>query len=475
MNERCRSWFLCAKRRARCGVASVGAALACLMAVLAAATPIAAPAAEPASVEIAPIAEIRARQEVFLGSWHFEDETDRNWIRLRSRAGLRLTSAEHTAELVLNNEHRHYLTPSGMALDWDELIIENAFWRRRSGDERLLTIGRQNIVWPGGFLMMDGNPMDGSRSMYHNAVRVQTGSQAASGAGPGAGAGGFALRDGLDLALIYNPKRDPLVVIDDMQRPLCDADETALALRMVRGGWAWSLIYKTERDPDDELADLATSTMAARREGFLGGNGPDAQGSDLRWHAELAVQHQDGPVAAATRKGADLGPSGWAVAADGAVAWQTQGPWHAAAGAFFYSGSTGGLRPFRTPWGRWPKWSDMYIYSLMGENTDGRVHAAAWENIAAPHLTVSRPLGRGPVARYLTASVNVTYLVAQAPRWEARGLLTRSTLAIDLGPSLQGHLLWEMLVPGAFHDGRHDLPPLTRTVHFLRWQMVWSL
>ena len=33
----------------------------------------------------------------------------------------------------------------------------------------------------------------------------------------------------------------------------------------------------------------------------------------------------------------------------------------------------------------------------------------------------------------------------------------------------------EMLAPGEFHDGRHDLPPLTDTVHFLRWQVGWTL
>jgi hypothetical protein len=32
-----------------------------------------------------------------------------------------------------------------------------------------------------------------------------------------------------------------------------------------------------------------------------------------------------------------------------------------------------------------------------------------------------------------------------------------------------------MLQPGAFHDGRHGLPPLLGAVHFLRWQIAWKL
>jgi hypothetical protein len=32
-----------------------------------------------------------------------------------------------------------------------------------------------------------------------------------------------------------------------------------------------------------------------------------------------------------------------------------------------------------------------------------------------------------------------------------------------------------MLDPGSFHDGRGGLPPLTGTVHFLRWQLAYAL
>ena len=41
--------------------------------------------------------------------------------------------------------------------------------------------------------MLEGHPLDGSRSIYHNALRLRT---------PLVGGD-------LDLALIYNPKRDP--------------------------------------------------------------------------------------------------------------------------------------------------------------------------------------------------------------------------------------------------------------------------
>lgn len=421
-----------------------------LLALLAGAV---APGAPSAQTGLMPLVEVRARQEMGTGVFHCAPEPDHNWLRLRTRAGLRLQGERYGGEFILNNEHRHYFTPD-KPFAWDEVIIERACWRWQTGPQRWLTVGRQDIVWPGGLLMLEGNPLDGSRSMYHNALRWQT------------GAVNGAEGDGLDLALIHNPKRDPLVILDDQDRALGAADETALAVRLVRSGWAWSLIYKMERDPDDLLPDLALTTLGGRRMGALG--------DQTVWHAELALQHQDGRIPAAAAAAADPGAAGWALAGDGALRRPLGRGWSVATGAFYYSGQDDRLRPFRTPWGRWPKWSELYIYSLIGESTPQRSHVAAWENIAAPYLTLTRPVEGGP-ARQMTASLNATWLLAPAASWQARGLLTRAELKFAFAQRWQGHLLWEMLAPGSFHDGRHGLPPLTEIAHFLRWQLAYSL
>lgn len=408
-----------------------------------------------------PLAEMRVRQEIFDGVYHFAPESDRNWIRVRASAGVRFDHARHRAVVVLRNEHRHHLTPGDLGLDWNQLFVDQAHWSVQTGGGLRLTLGRQNIVWPGGLLMLDGNPLTGSRSMFHNALRVQT---VAAGAA-------------LDLAVIHNPRRDPAVLAGDRQLALTDADESALALRLDHGRWAWSAILERERDPDARLAEeLDTATVSGR---FV-----SRPGGLLTWYAELAVQHQrdrrwralapppppDDPDSGAMTPVPHSGPEGWAVAADLAATWALPGPRDATLGAFYYSGHDGDLRPFRAPWGRWPKWSELYIYTLIGESRGGRIHAAAWQNIAAPHVTVEQQLGRE-----LTASLGASWLLAPAPRWQERGWLVRSELAADLGAGLQGHLRWEMLAPGAFHDGRGDLPPLTRTVHFLRWQLSIAL
>ena len=317
-----------------------------------------------ADAEWTPLLDLRVRQEILDGVFHFAPDPNRNWIRVRTRAGARLDLTEHRFELLLTNAHRHVLTPD-QDFDWHELIIDRAYWSWQIREKHRLTLGRQNIIWPGGFLMLEGHPLDGSRSIYQNALRLQS---------------SYAWGN-LDAALIHNPKYDPLVLAGDDELPLSDADETAGFLRASRGEWSGSLIYEFQRDPDGRLDDLTTFTMGARGGGGLG--------ATRSWQAELALQYQDGDLRVAANEQLAEG-TGWAFAWNALVSQSIGRRWELELDAFWYSGLDGSLRPFRTPWGRWPKWSELYIYTLIGESTPGRVHVAAWENIAAPRLNLSR-------------------------------------------------------------------------------------
>ncbi|MFH2051134.1 MAG: hypothetical protein ABIK96_01580 [bacterium] len=386
----------------------------------------------PAAGEFRAEADLRVRQEILDGVYHFAPDHDRNWIRVRSRVGFQAFTGSSVFHLRLTNEHRHYLHPD-QDFDWDEVILDNASWEWRQ-DGTQVTVGRQDIIWPGGFLMLEGHPLDGSRSIYHNAVRVRS-----------RGEGGS-----LDLAMIRNFRYDDLVIIDDEERALSDADEVGFALRFERGGVHLAVIHKEEND-----LDLRTLTLNAGIDREL------CCGRKL--NGDLALQYQDGDDS--------LHPGdGWAVAGQAFLNGSVADVARAEAGLFYYSGQGNDLRAFRTPWGRWPKWSELYIYTLIGESTPGRVHVAAWENIAAPRLTLTRDLGRG-----VQGKLGASYLLAPEPDWQARGLLTQMGATFKLGHGVDGHLLWEMLDPGSFHDGSNGLPPLTETAHFLRWQLTWAL
>ncbi len=402
-----------------------------------------------ATWEFSPTADVRIRQEVLDGVLYFAPDSQRNWVRLRSRAGFQLSGSDHQFVVRLANEHRHILHPDDAEFSWDELVVDQASWLWKPNDVTRLTLGRQNVIWDKGFLMLEGHPLDGSRSIYQNALRV--------------------LHDHSwgqsELILIHNPKYDPIVLIDDQHKALCDTDETAVALRLDFGRQNISLIWKNEIDPDGVLPDLQTATLATRWEGTVG--------QETKLMAEVALQYQDGATWQAygddAVKGTAGSTDGFAFAAQASAARGIGGKIQAEAELFYYSGGNDNLLPFRAPWGKWPKWSELYIYTLIGESEPGRVHVAAWENIAAPRFTLRRPLWDG-------ASVRSTfsYLLAPEPDWTARGLLLATELKFKLPGQIKGHLLWEMLEPGDFHDGRYGYRPMTETVHFLRWQLSYA-
>jgi hypothetical protein len=400
------------------------------------------PAAESpkSGLALSPLFDLRVRQEIMDGVYYFAPNPDRNWVRFRTRLGVAGTGEGHDFKILLTNEHRRFVEPGDIALDWDELILDQGYWTWSYAADSKLTLGRQNIIWDRGFLMLEGHPLDGSRSIYHNALRLRT------------PVGGGAL----DLALIHNPKRDPIVLAGDEDRALTDADETAAAVRWTVGRSKWTAIWKDEVDPDGGLPRLQILTLGWRTDRDWGRAG--------EWLVEVAGQYQK------ERSASSADPDGFAFALQAHIADDLGQRWRGKAGYFHYSGNGGDLRSFRTPWGRWPKWSELYIYAQIGESPPGRVNVAAWEDIAGPHVTAQRPLGQAVRLR-----LSGYYLLAPQTSWAARGGMTQACLDFDLLPGLDGHLLWEMLVPGSYHDGRGGREPLTATVHFLRWQIAFAI
>lgn len=388
------------------------------------------------AADLTPLADVRVRQEMLDGVYHFDPaQPDRNWLRVRTRLGAALTAGAHHGEVRLVNEHRHVFTPD-TDLDWDEVLVDRLSWCWKPRADLSVTAGRQDIIWPGGFLVLEGHPLDGSRTIFHDGVRLQAELPAGH----------------LDVAVVHNRQRPGLVLLGDEHRDLNFGDETGVLARLVRGAWGGSFIIKDQR--------LRTYTAAARYAGSGGSLGT--------LEAELALQYQQGsaPVRWDDRRREG---HGWAVAGQAFV---TRGLGHDVelqAGAFYYSGAGDHLRPFQVPWGSWPRWSELYIYTLLGESTPGRPHVGHWENVAAPRVQLRRHLHRR-----LDGRLGATWLLAPEPELLSRGVLIQAGLEARIIDGLAGHLLLEWLDPGVFHDGRGGLPVLSDPVSFLRWQLEWT-
>ncbi len=383
------------------------------------------------TVKFTPSLDLRLRQEFLEGVLYFTPAPDRQWVRLRTRAGLKVASDHHAVDFRLANEHRRLVIPEPAEFDWDELIIDQAYYTWTPDEITTLKVGRQNIIWEGGFLVLEGSPLDGSRSIYMDGVRLNTSLRCQK----------------LDAFAVHNRKYDPYVLAGDADRPLSDADETGIGARVTFGRHSFSAIWKHEDDPDDVLPLLNTYTVDSRLK--WGSKGA------TEYLLDVAVQYQDGipestPASPRTH--------GFNLAFEGQIKGSLTGSLNADAGLFFYGDN------FRTPWGRWPKWSELYIYTLLADGGDGRVHVAAWENIAAPRFNLHYQISDSVKTRW-----GLAYLLAPEPDWKGRGLLMQTELKFDLMTGVDGHLLWEMFDAGEYHDQTGSSP-----AHFLRWQIAWK-
>ena len=394
--------------------------------------------------------DLRLRQEVLDDLYYFTPaQPDRNWIRLRSRAGLAYGwGKSNELEARLCSEFRKINTPD-TPLNYDEIILDRLLYRYRPSDWATLTLGRQDIAWDDGFLVMDGTPLDGSRSAYMNALRLEFSSDDPD----------FSL---LEAFAAYNPAYDDLVLWDDdIERRLTDADETAAALCARFGRHhQLALIWKRERDPDHARPALDAWTLDYRGERTRGA---------ASLMGELALQHQDW-----SGRGVDTSGLAWAMQLR--LRREVSAEVRADLGLYAYSGRVGDQLAFRTPWGRWPRWSELMLYRLIGEDGVG-----AWANIAAPWLEIERRRN-GTLLGF-----GVQAIVAPEPDWAYRDLLFRACLEFPLARGFAAQFLMETF---AMADDAHSIsyspPPFgeaTVAPHsidsgggfFLRWQITYAL
>lgn len=399
-------------------------------------------AEEPARFSIVPRFDVRVRQEILRNVYWFDPaENDRNWIRYRTRAGFVLSAGDETSlSFRLANECRTRLEPD-RAFDDDEIVVERlAFeWRAARAGGLHLAIGRQDIPWNDGFLLFDGTPLDGSRTAHHDAVRLR-----------------LPARGGMwDAALVLNEKTDPIVPASGDERALRDADERAIAVRFVApgdweraasgAGWEAALIGIGEKDPDGSRPDYTGWTAAVRRETRAAGL--------RRSVVEVAGQRQ-----------ASAGETGYALAANAARARRIGERAAGEIGFFYYSGDGENTRAFRSPFGRWPKWSEMWVYSLIGEGGPGQ-----WQNLASPYVSLRvAPLGGDPILARLALHGSVLVPYAPEPTWEDRGLLAKLELQARVRPGVAAHLLWEWHTSATYPEAQ------TENAHFVRWQISYE-
>jgi hypothetical protein len=103
-------------------------------------------------------------------------EHEYSYQRYRMRVWTKIHPVEQLDFNVrLTSEPRTYLKPDRMSgCVSDEFIFDslNMVWRKVANQPMTLTVGRQEIILGNGWLVLEGTPLDGSRTLFFDAARM---------------------------------------------------------------------------------------------------------------------------------------------------------------------------------------------------------------------------------------------------------------------------------------------------------------
>ena len=345
------------------------------------------------------------------------------------------------------NEFRYYIVPQTIETNTHEVFFDQLYVRFKKihGYPLTLTIGRQNIVLGEGFVMMDGGPLDGSRSIYFNALRADW---------------DFRSDRTVTLFAVSQKETDKMLpILDDKDQPMVEQPEQALGIYYQAPTFHLYYIYKH--------AD-SNSVLPRSRIHTLGGRVSVPVTSELQFTAEAAKQ---------------LGVRGrMDRSALGGYAYLQYNPLIAqerpylpvalTGGVVYLSGGEDGAREWND-WdplfSRWPKWSESFIYTQIQED-----RVAYWTNLTSIYgkiewLPDQNTRVQGTLQRLASAKSPGRGLAFPGGWGRPRGTLFIGKISYQVSRYLSGHLVWERFWPGEFYAEWADPYSWLRSELLFKW------
>jgi hypothetical protein len=408
-----------------------------------------------------------------------KDVSDRtDYYRIRTSVWGQARYAPYaTFYAKLTNEFRKYtLDPKERDFTWEEIVFDNLYLKLETPNKMAaLTVGRQNLMYGEGFILMDGAPWDGSRTIYHDAIKLSLAKGKTS----------------IDLLAIDNTRtEDRLPVIRDpgfedgtltelkkgvrvpqsLDQMMNDGEEKALGLYATTTAVAKAKIEayflrKTEMpDPWINMGgskdELNLNTLGARvNYGFT-----DRISLTTEWALQSGSQGSIDHSA--------VGGYGYVTyLIDQATKSSLSG------GIICLTGDDPATADKNEGWNpmfaRLPKWSELYIYSYLNEVNRGSVRVSYWTNLWSPYISYTVAL-----SKKATLIGNFYLLKAFQKRsipgggignGLSRGNEIQVWFKYAFNKYLSGHVLLDQLVPGDFYPMPHTSGP------FLRGELLFSI
>ncbi len=399
--------------------------------------------------------EQRVRNENWNNILDYSDKTDdqRNQIRYRTR----LWSSFHLSPKLdvyvgLDQETNEIIVPR-TPFKFDEIIFEsfNLDFHDVLTPGLSLKIGRQNLVKDDGWLFIEGNPWDGSRSVYSNAfdLTYERGKSKFESIG------------------VWNPSHDRFLPrIHNVNRQLVEWDEQAIGgtfTHSPRKDTDLEAYYFLKKEYHDLRAVSNPQFQPDRHVHTAGGRFVHRFKRDLKFVSEGDEQWG--------RDHAGIIIRGWGGYTNFRKTLKVPGKPYLQAGWYGFSGDDPATKGTNEGWdplfSRWPAWSELYIYSQLKEQGVGY-----WTNLSMWQAETAFSPWKDANWRFTYYRMNALqrYPGSQAifGPGTGRGNMFQSRLDFKLGPQLRGHALYEAMLPGSYYR-------VGDMGYFLRFEMIYAL
>jgi len=351
----------------------------------------------------------------------------------------------------LTNEFRYYFLPDDRDFAIHELIFDQLYlqYKRPLDLPFDLTVGRQNIILGEGFIVMDGHPLDGSRSIYFNGGRADITVK------PGHKVTFFGVRQ--------NRTDDVLPVFNEQDQSLIEQPEEGFGFYYSGKIKSNDLELYVVRKNVLEVTDNNVPGSSVNTFGF---RGVLPLTKRLAVTAEMALQ-------SGKAYGTDRKAWGGYFHADYKTEQKFPIPATITLGGIGLSGddpSTQNWEGWDPVFSRWPKWSESYIYTQIRE-FGGRV--GYWSNFTSIYGTMAFQIAKPALltlhCHKLGAFEESITSSGFAPGGGTdRGWLFIAKLTGTLAKPLKGHLLYERLNPGDFYSANLD------GYNWFRFELLYS-
>ncbi len=378
----------------------------------------------------------------------------KQWSIFRQRFWFRVRPGTPNIEMYVRllNQFAKTSTPD-IPLNLDEIIFDNLYvdFKKTFIPGLSIKVGRQDMMFGEGFILMDGSADEGPRTSYFNAIDISY----------------VHRKSKLDLIGIHNPRLDRfLPVIRDRHKSLNPSDEQAVGLYYTdrnHEGTDFDAYYFLKKEIHDWRPTTGAQFQPDRHVNTFGGRVVHRLGHGFTATSEFALQR------------------GWQHPRTRIQAWGGYGylkkefsaKWnpYVLGGYWALSGDDPSTPDRVEGWDplfeRWPKWSGLYPWSLVPEKG-----ISYWTNMkmaqAEAGFTPWKPLQLKGVLYHVDAfhryAPGDPGIFAEGTH---RGEILEMLAFYHFSDCVAGEFRYEILAPGNFYRGN-------TTGQFFRFEINYS-